>query len=338
MPARHRFRRPGFTLIELLVVIAIIAILIGLLLPAVQKVREAAARMSCSNNLKQHGLALHNHISTYDGLLPNSGSAGVGYPNDHSPACKLLPYFEQENLHRLVDYTINMGHPGTTPLPAALQPACATPVKVYLCPSDPTPPVSTISMGGSPLQSAGTNYGANHGSGVAADGVSVGTTHPGSEGNGLFWVSAKVNIVGITDGTSNTIAFTETGRGDGVSTGSGPITRTSLLKFRLAATSPAALYAEAQANNGTWDSNRNVIWLRGSAPNGPVMNGFLPPNSPIPDAQSRSAKITAARSYHTGGVNILLCDGSVRFLRDGIDLAMYRSAWTRAGGEITNLD
>ena len=268
MPLPRRNSHFAFTLIELLVVIAIIAILIGLLLPAVQKVREAAARMKCQNNLKQHGIALHNSISTYDGLLPNSGTTGVGYPNDWSPACKMLPYVEQENLQKLVDFTLNMGHLGSGVFPTALKPASATPVAIFLCPSDPTAPTTTISMGVAPnntMTAAGTNYGGNLGSGVADDGVSVGATHPGSPGNGLFWVDAKVNINAITDGTSNTVAFAETTRGDGTSTGSGALTGTNLNKFRIAASAPdsATLRATSESASGTWDSARSVQWMRG---------------------------------------------------------------------------
>ena len=108
-------QRSAFTLIELLVVIAIIAILVALLLPAVQQAREAARRISCRSNMKQIGLALHNYMSTYSEMLPNAGGTGAGYPNDHSPLARLLPFMEQANLQDLIDWDIQMGHPAAEP-------------------------------------------------------------------------------------------------------------------------------------------------------------------------------------------------------------------------------
>src|SRR5437588_10041408 len=143
---RHR---RGFTLIELLVVIAIVAVLIGLLLPAVQKVREAAARSACQNNLKQIGLALHNYEGSY-GNLPASRT----FPNGSSFSghSKLLAYIEQEPAARLIDFTV----PWNNPKNAA---ACAAVVKVFLCPSDPFTEL--------PAGWAGINYRANEGTSVA---------------------------------------------------------------------------------------------------------------------------------------------------------------------------
>src|SRR3954467_4005662 len=128
MQSESRVVRRGFTLIELLVVIAIIAILIGLLLPAVQKVREAASRMKCSNNLKQIGLALHNYEGIYS-RFPANGvyPAGATAPDSYSALARLLPYIEQANLYQLVD--LNAAANTQTAVTSQR-------VAVYLCPSE----------------------------------------------------------------------------------------------------------------------------------------------------------------------------------------------------------
>ncbi|HBO44944.1 MAG TPA: prepilin-type cleavage/methylation domain-containing protein, partial [Planctomycetaceae bacterium] len=161
-------KRRGFTLVELLVVIAIIGVLVAMLLPAVQAAREAARRMSCSNHLKQMGLAMQNYVSA-NGWLPNAGWTGASYPNDYSPLAKLLPYCEQALLQNLIDFSIDMGHVGKTPLPVALRPAAATPVAMFLCPSDGETPVHDLTVAGETVPYAGSNYAINGGSGL--DGV-----------------------------------------------------------------------------------------------------------------------------------------------------------------------
>lgn len=160
-------RRRGFTLIELLVVIAIIAVLIGLLLPAVQKVRTAAARATSQNNLKQLALALHNYESA-NGRLPGMQASTGPYGNSFgfSVHAQLLPYIEQENLHRLVDFRQPLFTgvwPVSLTLNPAQAPAAATVVKLFLCPADGQEPLFTTNAGGG--VHAGTNYVVNLGSG-----------------------------------------------------------------------------------------------------------------------------------------------------------------------------
>lgn len=327
--------RSAFTLVELLVVIAIIGILTALLLPAVQAAREAARRMSCTNNLKQLGIAMHNYADTFQEALPNTGWTGIGYPNDYSPLAKLLPYAEQANLQDLIDFSINMGHPGTTDLPLALQPAAGTVVPMFLCPSDGEPPLHNTTLpSGAVIPVAGANYAMNHESGTAG-----GAYHPGfGEGDGLCWVNAQVKLASIVDGTTNTLAFTESLRGPCNSPELTPTPDVQVYRARasasLAPTAETGGLAAVLPSVTGWDGTRLSYWLRGSSPTGPVMNGRFTPNVPFPDLINRSSKVTAARSRHPGGVNACMCDGSVSFVSETIARDTWHALWTRAGGEV----
>ncbi|HOM18714.1 MAG TPA: DUF1559 domain-containing protein [Thermoguttaceae bacterium] len=329
----------GFTLVELLVVILIIGILVALLLPAVQAAREAARRTQCANNLKQIGLAVHNYVDRSRGMLPNAGWSVPGnYPNDYSPLAKILPYCEQAHLQDLIDFRITLGHPGRDDLPVALQTAASKVVPLFLCPSDPEPAVHQLTMpSGAAIPVAGTNYAMNQGSGM--DGI----FHPAfGASDGLCWVDAQVKLESIRDGTSNTLAFTESIRGPG---GTKAITDTVNPRvYRLQAPTNSTVLAAADVEDwdtvfsygSGWDGNRLTYWLRGCVPGGPVMNGRFPPNFKIPDLTGGSAKVTAARSWHAKGVNALFCDGAVHFIDDSISLRVWRALWTRAGGEVEN--
>src|SRR5947209_5687603 len=203
--------RPGFTLIELLVVIALIPILIGLLLPAVQKAREAAARMKCSNNLKQVGLALHNYEGAngklpplYPGTAP--GSTIFNYKYTWSVLAQLNPYLEQTNIYNSMDLNQPM-YDATNQITSQNRFAVVQKVGIFLCPSDRGMPVSSAygvtDMGP-------TNYVACHGSGVSGGGYGSPVN-----GDGIFPAVTGVKITDIGDGTSNTAAFSESILGDG---------------------------------------------------------------------------------------------------------------------------
>ena len=186
-------RRSAFTLIELLVVIAIIAILIGLLLPAVQKVRAAAARTTCQNNLKQLGIALHNYEGAIDHFpcgKDSNGFSGVAY---------LLPYIEQQNIYNMINFTVKESN-------AANDAARGSQIKILLCPADP---VSSV-----PAGLAGTNYRLNYGYNILYSGIPSGVNANMPAADGPFWDNSAVRFEDITDGSSNTAAMSEKLKGD----------------------------------------------------------------------------------------------------------------------------
>jgi prepilin-type N-terminal cleavage/methylation domain-containing protein/prepilin-type processing-associated H-X9-DG protein len=329
----------AFTLVELLVVIAIIGILIAMLLPAIQAARESARRMQCSNNLKQLGLGMLNYTDAKQ-KFPNAGWPGPTYPNDYSPLAQMLPFYEEAGLHKLIDFKIEIGHPGKADLPAALRPAAATAIAMFLCPSDNEKPIHDLKLVSETISYAGSNYAMNGGTGLA--GTSTAPGHPAMANDGLCWVGACVKFKDIIDGTSHTLAFTESLRGpcDSFASGSTPSTR-ELQIYRASPCSTALADTAETGGLGAllpsvtgWDGKRLAIWLRGSSPSGPVMTGRFTPNSPIPDLTAGSAKLCAARSRHSGIVNACFCDGSVRTIENEVDRAVWLAFWSRAGREV----
>jgi prepilin-type N-terminal cleavage/methylation domain-containing protein len=315
-PARAR-RARGFTLIELLVVIAIIAILIALLLPAVQQAREAARRVQCRNNLKQIGLALHNYESSHRVFPPGT----LGFPKVFSAHAHLLPYVDQAPLQNLIDYDyppLDFGVPGWEVNEAASK----TVVSLFLCPSD------RDRVPGS--QFGATNYVASVGSGLVNDGSS-------NNGDGIIFVRSSVRFADIRDGTSNTVAFSESllGSGSASASGSSPADAArEVLELPMGApTTPSAC---ASPGGGTWSEQRGAKWINGHYGD-TLYNHFYSPNALQWDCGNgfHNSALTAARSQHTGGVFILLCDGSVRFASDSIDLGLWRAIATRSGNEVT---
>jgi prepilin-type N-terminal cleavage/methylation domain-containing protein/prepilin-type processing-associated H-X9-DG protein len=350
--------RPAFTLIELLVVIAIIAILIGLLLPAVQKVREAAARLSCQNNLKQLGLALHGFANDNEYLPPGMLTRTNSRDSYHTGFAYLLPYLEQDNLRRLVRFDRQW-------YDQANYTAVGQQVPVLYCPSNRTrgqmdlTPVQKQWGSAMPPAVGSTDYvfckGANAGLEGRPDLIP-------SQVRGLFDVAPadpsagspdqppvpryRVRLTDITDGLSNTFAI-------GEAAGGNPVYLIADLNNPGQPVMEPFVGAPAVAEQG-WGaasvSDSSHPWYSGIF--GVTAQYGLPPNPrdepmnrrPVtptifgddPSGYNANGRdwVSGFRSMHTQGCNFLFADGSIHFIPQSIDAGVYRALSTYAGGEV----
>jgi prepilin-type N-terminal cleavage/methylation domain-containing protein/prepilin-type processing-associated H-X9-DG protein len=294
-------RRPAFTLIELLVVIAITSILIGLLLPAVQQVREAAARSQCQNNLKQMGLACHAYHDA-KGRLPPGYTATAAYPAT-SPGwgwgAYLLPYLEQQNLYQQIDFT----------KPVEAQAAIQTIITVYLCPSD-IPPTGPFTITDATFGTVGMAAPSSYAATCGDDSSDV----DDATGNGVFYRNSKTRLIDITDGTSNTTLIGE-----------------------RAWVNVQGIWAGSPNNAITRPGPMNA-WQSTSAP-APCL--VLAHNNWINITTDADGGLDDFSSQHPGGANLLFGDGSVRFIRsittdyNGPLHLAYMAMGTREAGDMT---
>jgi prepilin-type N-terminal cleavage/methylation domain-containing protein/prepilin-type processing-associated H-X9-DG protein len=300
----QRRHRAGFTLIELLVVIAIIAILIALLVPAVQKVRASAARLQCQNNLKQIGLGMHNYAGTYRGFPPSRTTGGVVtapyYPNQHSWSAALLPFIEQTAAFNLYTYKANWNA-------AVNYAAIQTYQPVFSCPSTPNPQRQDMTIASQPV--CGDYHAINaikNFVGVNCFGY-VGITNVDDPRIvGGMQRDAVTTFAMFTDGTSQTILVAE-------DAGRSPFFNAKQVMF------------DPVGKEGGWADPNGAFSIDGSNPDGTVPG-------PCSINCSNNSEVY---SFHTGGANVVFGDGSVHFLTSDMNLCVLAALTTRSGGEVT---
>ncbi|HXG08282.1 MAG TPA: DUF1559 domain-containing protein [Gemmataceae bacterium] len=296
----RKHSRPAFTLFQLLVVLALLGVLLGLLLPAVAKVRQAAARTRSANNLRQLAIACHNYYDTFNQL-----PTGVD-KNHFSAAAYLLPYIEQDNLFRNLD----LKKPIDDPANAAVR---ATHIKLL---ENPLDPITTVNKDYGP-----TNYLFSAGSKAAL-----------KDNDGLCYQESKITFADITDGLSNTILIGETLKGDGMTKAQDVRRQHVLLKAE------ALKDLTEEAGVQEWRDNKNIVGDRGASwMDGRFLQGTFTStrlaNDPKPDVNCGGAGGLSGLRSTIGGSNIALADGSVRFIHDKVKLEVWRLLAARNDGQ-----
>lgn len=331
-----RVRKSGFTLVELLVVIAIIGILVGLLLPAVQAAREAARRMQCSNNVKQIGLSLHNYESTFKKLPAGTfNDATKGVANNSSPHPMMMPYIEQSAAFQLFDFTVDLNTHANN------QASRQQNVPTFQCPSQPGSPKFVLPGTQCPLGCGQTNYV-----------QSLGDNGNYASNAGPFGRRFGARFGDISDGLSNTGMFGEIILGPAAGSPTTGI---------VAAGTPEDFAVATNLPFGTWDASTTGDTIPVAECNNRAISAYLyrgkqyyrgvvvatyyshtmTPNARLRDC-IRGTGVDrghmAVRSFHTGGGHVGLCDGSVQFASNNVDIVAWRAVGSRAGGEVVSVD
>jgi prepilin-type N-terminal cleavage/methylation domain-containing protein/prepilin-type processing-associated H-X9-DG protein len=295
-------KRRGFTLFELLTVLALLGLLLGLLLPAVQKVREAASRVQSANNLKQYGLACHNYHDTYGSFPPGVDS------NNFSAVAHLLPFIEQNNLFQQIDFN--------KPISDNTNSAVAgTVMKICLNPQDPIENVRK--------DRGATNYL-----------FSAGTKPSLEENDGIFFTNSKIKFAQITDGTSNTFMIGETLKGDGGDKAVDVKRQYVLLKDK-----DALKNLKDESGVQDWKDGKNISgdrcasWMDGRFLQG-TFTGTRGINDERPDVSCDYAGGLSGLRTLTDGVNVAFCDGSVHYVKKGIKFDVLKLLISRDDGQV----
>ena len=344
----------GFTLVELLVVIAIIGLLIGLLLPAVQAAREAGRRMSCTNNMKQWGIALHSYHDVHNRIpgLPQSAPPTPPSNAAFSIHAFLLPYVEKTALSSLIDTTKDLytGTSGAAVLQEEFIEAAATSDSLFRCPSNSADPVFQTTSNGEVY--ACNNYVYCFGTGTGNNFI------PAQRTDGSFYQTANFGFEAFVDGTSNTMVLSEliVGNGDFWQSGinffqnatiadiqNAKLHETHMINYGRGSEDNYAKFRDqdvatialptATATAPRWRNDIGKGWIVGKC-DSTLYNAYLPPNSPLPNVYCANYGFIAARSRHVGIVNVLYGDGSVRTVSSSILLDIWRAYSTIASHEV----